>query len=130
MLHPIEGGNELIVLLKYPWDFASANLYRSLLVSAATLYICSSQSSKDCGSLALKIGMSFIKCCFSRNVDDPSYVLQSIHCLSVNMLNTMCQFLLISAQLDYRLIKIKWGWVWLLLTYISKEGHGCLQWYL
>ena len=53
-----------------PWDFASANLYGSILVSAATFLTYSSQSSKDFRSLALKIGMSFIKCWFSWNVDN------------------------------------------------------------
>ena len=70
MLHPIEVENELIVLLKAPWDFASVSLYRSSLVSTATLSICCSQSSKDCGSLALKISMLFMKCWFSSKLDD------------------------------------------------------------
>ena len=39
-------------------------------MSAATLSICSSQSSKGCRSLALEIGMSFMKCQFSWEVDD------------------------------------------------------------
>ena len=43
-------------------DQEIANLYGSLLVTDATLLICSSQSSKDWGSLGLKIGISLIKC--------------------------------------------------------------------
>ena len=42
----------------------------SLLLSEATLLTFSKKSSKDCGFLALKIGMSFIKYCFSWKVDD------------------------------------------------------------
>ena len=35
----MEGGNELIILLNDPWDFTSANLKGSLLVSDTTLLI-------------------------------------------------------------------------------------------
>ena len=45
----MEGGNELIALLKDPWYFSSASLYGSLLVSSATFLIRSSQSSKTVG---------------------------------------------------------------------------------
>ena len=62
LLHRIEGGNKLIVLLNNPWDFPSHNLYGSLLVRAPTLLTYSGQTLKDWGSLGLKIVMSFIKC--------------------------------------------------------------------
>ena len=47
-----------MVLLNEPWDFANASSYGLLLVRAMTLSIVSNHSSNDCGSLALKMGIS------------------------------------------------------------------------
>ena len=58
------GGYELIVLLEKPWHLARVNLYGSLFVNDATLLICPKHSSKDCGSLALNMGTSLMKCKF------------------------------------------------------------------
>ena len=54
-----------------------------------------------------------------------SYIFQSICCLLMELLTTMCKFVLASEQFNYQLIEVKWGLVGGLLVYISMGRCRC-----
>ena len=86
----------LIVLMKILWILQVPTCTDLYWYVQLLFQFVSSQSSKDCGSLALKIGMSFMKCWFSWELHDLIIFWQWISCLPVKTLGTLCQFCFIS----------------------------------